>query len=105
MDAKPGFIHMVYFWMKDEVTDTQRNEFHAGVAELTKCKTILNSFIGPPAGTPREVVDNSYEYALLLFFRNKEDHDIYQNDPDHHHFIDHYKHLWSRVQVYDHVPV
>jgi hypothetical protein len=104
MNARPGFIHMVYFWMKDDVTDKERNEFHSAVAALTKCKTILDSFIGPPAGTPRDVVDNSYEYALLLFFKNKADHDIYQNDPDHHHFIDSCKHLWSRVQVYDHIP-
>lgn len=102
---RPGFIHMVYFWMNDDISEDDRKAFHQGVAELTKCKTVLDAFIGPPAGTPRDVVDNSYEYALLVFFKNKEDHDVYQNDPDHHHFIDSYKHLWKRVQVYDHLPV
>ena len=102
---RPGFIHTVYFWMNDDISEGDRKAFHQGVAELTKCKTILDAFIGPPAGTPRDVVDNSYEYALLVFFKNKEDHDTYQNDPDHHQFIDSYKHLWKRVQVYDHVPV
>ena len=102
---RPGFIHTVYFWMKEDATQQDRENFHNGVAELTKCKTVLNSFIGPPAGTPREVVDNTYEFALLLFFKNKEDHDLYQDDPDHHHFIDKYNHLWARVQVYDHLPL
>ena len=102
---RPGFIHTVFFWIHEDTTETERQAFHQGVAELTKCKTILNSFIGPPAGTPRDVVDNSYEYALLLFFRSKEDHDIYQDDPDHHAFIKKYKHLWTRVQVYDSLPV
>jgi hypothetical protein len=105
MIERPGFIHMVYFWMNDDVTDEDRKRFHEGVAELTKSRTILNSFIGPPAGTPRDVVDNTYEYALLLFFRNKADHDFYQKDTDHQHFIDSYHHLWSRVQVYDHLPI
>lgn len=102
---RPGFIHTVYFWMNDNVTEADRKAFHQGVAELTKCKTVQDAFIGPPAGTPREVVDNSYEYALLVFFKNKEDHDFYQTDPDHNAFIDKYKHLWKRVQVYDHLPI
>ncbi len=102
---RPGFIHTVYFWVHEDTSEADRKAFHEGVEELTKCKTILNSFIGPPAGTPRDVVDNTYEFALQLFFRSKEDHDIYQNDPDHHVFIDKYKHLWKRVQIYDHLPI
>ncbi len=105
MNARPGYIHMVYFWLNDGVTEEQRLQFHDGVAELTKCRTILDAFIGPPAMTPREVVDNSYDYALLVHFANKSDHDAYQNDPDHHRFIDTFKDLWARVQVYDHLPV
>ncbi len=101
---RPGFVHTVFFWLEEGATDQDRQDFRKGVAELTKCKTILNSFIGPPGGTPRDVVDNSYEYCLQLFFRNKEDHDLYQQDPDHNFFIEKYKHLWSRVQVYDHLP-
>ena len=96
---------MVYFWLKEDVTEEARSEFHAGVAELTKCKTILDAFIGPPAMTPRDVVDNSYDYALLVHFANKADHDAYQVDPDHDAFIAAHKHKWARVQVYDHLPV
>ena len=102
---RPGYIHMVYFWLRDDVSEAQRSNFHQGVADLTKCKTILDAFIGPPAMTPRDVVDNSYDYALLVFFKNKSDHDAYQNDPDHHKFIQDHKDIWARVQVYDHLPV
>ena len=105
MSARPSYIHMVYFWLIDDVTEADRKAFYAGVAELTKCKTIQDAFIGPPAMTPRDVVDNTYDYALLLHFANKADHDAYQDDPDHHQFIDSYKHLWAKVQVYDHLPV
>lgn len=102
---RPGFIHTVYFYLKEGVSESERKEFHQGVAELTKCNTILDAYIGPPAGTPREVVDNTYDYCLQVFFKDKEAHDAYQDDPEHHHFIDQYKHLWERVQIYDHLPV
>ncbi len=105
MNGRPGFVHMVYFWLNDDVTETDRLAFHEGVQELAHCKTVQNAFIGPPAMTPRDVVDNSYDYALLVHFATKEDHDAYQEDPDHHRFINAYKHLWARVQVYDHLPV
>lgn len=102
---RPGFIHMVYFWVHDGTTNEEKESFHQWVDKLTECKTVLNAFIGPPATTDREVIDNTYDYALLVFFRNKEDHDIYQEDPDHYKFIDANKHLWKRVQVYDHLPI
>ncbi len=104
MNQRPGFIHMVYFWLKSGVTDADREAFHKGVADLSKCRTVLDAFVGPPALTPRDVVDNTYDYALLVFFQNKEDHDAYQNDPDHHRFIEEYRDLWLKVQVYDHLP-
>jgi len=102
---KPGFVHSVYFWLHEGTSAEDRAAFHKGVEALTKCKTIQQAFIGPPAGTPREVVDNTYEIALLVFFKNKEDHDAYQVDPDHDLFINSFKHLWARVQIYDHLPV
>ncbi len=96
---------MVYFWLHDGVTAEEKEAFFAGVDALTQCKTVSNAFIGPPAMTPREVVDNTYDYALLVFFADKAAHDAYQEDPDHFVFIDKFKHLWKRVQVYDHLPI
>lgn len=104
MQEAPGYVHMVYFWLKDGITAEEKEVFRKGVHKLSDCKTVIQTFIGPPAMTPREVVDNSYDYALLVFFKNKEDHDAYQTDPDHHVFIDTCKDLWTRVQIYDHLP-
>lgn len=95
---------MVYFWLNDGVSEEERKTFHQGVKDLGKCKSVANVMAGPPAMTPRDVVDNTYDYALLAFFKNKADHDAYQQDPDHYVFIDKFKHLWKRVQVYDHLP-
>ena len=97
-----AFIHTVFFWMKDSVTDDQKADFLLnGLQDLTRCPQIYKVFYGPPAGTPRDVVDNSYDYAWICHFKSKADHDEYQIDPIHDAFVENYKRLWARVQVYD----
>ncbi|MEM1124571.1 MAG: Dabb family protein [Bacteroidota bacterium] len=99
-----AFIHTVFFWMKDGVTDEQKADFVAnGMGKLKDCPQIYKVFYGPPAGTPREVVDNSYDYAWVCHFKSKADQDAYQTEPIHLKFIEDYKDLWGRVQVYDNV--
>ncbi|MFK7775483.1 MAG: Dabb family protein [Saprospiraceae bacterium] len=97
-----GFIHTVFFWMNENVTDEQKNNFTKnGLGELVKVSSIYKSYFGPPAKTPREVVDNSYDFALICHFKNKEDQDAYQIDPIHLKFIEDFKDLWKEVIVYD----
>lgn len=96
------FIHTVFFWMNEDVTEDQKADFAKnGLGELTKIPAIYKSYFGPPAMTPRDVVDNSYQFALICHFKNKEDQDKYQVHPDHLKFIEKYKDLWKKVQVYD----
>jgi hypothetical protein len=56
---------------------------------------------GFPAGTDRSVVDNSFGVSLHIEFANAADHDVYQDHPDHHRFIEECSPLWERVVVYD----
>lgn len=95
------FIHTVFFWCKPGMTAQQHREFEQGLEKLGSCPTILRYHYGVPAKTPREVVDNSYDYAWIVHFRNAQDQDSYQDDPIHHEFVKLYKDLWKRVQVYD----
>ncbi len=96
------FIHTVFFWMNKKVTDEQKADFTKnGLGELVKVSSIYKSYFGPPAMTPRDVVDNSYSFALVCHFKNKADQDKYQIDPIHLKFIEDYKGLWEKVQVYD----
>ncbi|MEO1517174.1 MAG: Dabb family protein [Bacteroidota bacterium] len=95
------FIHTVFFWMKEGVNDEQKKAFEEGMAALAKVPTLYKVYSGPPAMTDREVVDNSYDYAWVCHFESKEDHDSYQVDPIHLDFIEKYKDLWEKVQVYD----
>lgn len=101
-----GFVHTVFFWMNENVTDEQKKDFAKnGLSELVKVSSIYKSYFGPAANTPREVVDNSYDFALICHFKNKEDQDAYQIDPIHLKFIEDYKDLWKNVIVYDNLTM
>lgn len=101
-----GFIHTVFFWMNENVTDEQKANFTKnGLGELVEVSSIYKSYFGPPAKTPREVVDNSYDFALICHFKNKEDQDAYQIDPIHLKFVEDFKDLWKEVVVYDNLTM
>lgn len=95
------FIHHVFFWLKEPVTDEAQKKFEEGLKALVKVETIVDYHLGIPAGTSRDVIDASYSYSLLVTFRNREDQDIYQTHPIHLRFIEDCNALWERVVVYD----
>lgn len=102
MDTGAGFLHMVYFYLRNpgSVDDTQA--LLRGCREhLTNIPGVLRLSVGTPAGTPRDVVDNTYGVSLLVEFADAAAHDVYQDHPDHLRFIEACRHLWGRVQVYD----
>jgi hypothetical protein len=102
MQARGRFIHVVFFWFKSGV------EAEGAQRVMDDAATLLGSIasvrylaVGPPAGMPREVVDNSYDVGLVVHFDDEAGHDLYQNAEAHHRFIDRNRELWDRVQVYD----
>lgn len=93
---------MVYFYGRESAQSGDAAALIAGCRRhLPGIPTVLRLEVGLPAGTPREVVDNSYAVALLVEFEDKAGHDVYNVHPDHLEFIEECKHLWSRVQIYD----
>ena len=96
-----AFIHTVFFWFHDSVTAEDRTLFESGLKELGKVPSIVKYEYGLAAGTEREVVDNSYDYAWIAYFKNAEDQDTYQEHPLHLKFIENYSNLWKQVKVYD----
>ena len=101
--AEPGFVHAVYFWLKKDNPELVKEFIEVGLPELAKVPSIQSVSWGPPAGTPREVVDNSYDLAWIVNFANAEDQDKYQVDPLHVEFVEKYKSIFDRVQVYDNI--
>lgn len=100
-----GFVHVVFFWMEENTDDYDRDALIRDCyALLGGIETVTHIEAGEPAGTPRDVVDNSYGVALLVEFANSAGHDVYQTHELHTRFIERNQHRWSRVQVYDFVP-
>lgn len=100
--SQSAFYHIVYFWVKPETSSERVQQL------IDDCKSYLGSIntvrelhVGTPAGTPRDVVDNSFAVNLIVRFDDKAGHDYYQEIDTHQQFIDRNKEIWQRVQVYD----
>lgn len=97
-----NFTHVVYFWLNNPEKEQDRLDFETSLKNfLDRSEYAKTKFIGVPANTPREVVDNSYTYSLILTFPSKKIQDKYQNEPAHLAFIEEASHLWKKVKVYD----
>ncbi len=99
------FVHHVYFWLNEPDNPEARAKFEKGLQELINIGEVQEFHLGKPAPTSRPVIDHSYTYSLLTIFRDKEDHDIYQQHPIHLAFIEQCSSLWNRVLVYDSVDM
>lgn len=100
---KEMFVHHVYFWLKNTDSDADRKKLLEGLNSLKPIETIKQVHIGKPADTDRDVIENTYDFSLLLIFDNLEDQEVYQKHPIHLEFVDKYASLWSKVIVYDSV--
>ena len=93
-------LHNVYFWLHNA---DDADKLIEGLTTLTKCKDVLSYHIGKPSGSSRDVVDGSYHISWCITFKSKEAEAAYQIDPIHTKFVEGYKHLWTKVVVYDSV--
>lgn len=95
-------VHTVFFWLKEGLTQDEKNLFDEKVKTLTSLPTVKQGFVGTPAATEkRPVIDDSYDYSLTNIFENIEDQNSYQVDDVHEEFIKLCSHMWERVVVYD----
>jgi len=96
------FIHGVYFWTRPDAPADAAERIAADCRQLlARIPSVGRLWAGPPAGTPRDVVDNSYAVGLIVVFDDRAGHDAYQSHELHQRFIERNKPLWGRVQVYD----
>lgn len=102
VEQQSRFIHTVLFWLKPGTTDARKAQLIADCKELLGAiQTVRYLAAGEPAGTPRQVVDNSYQVGLVVHFEDSAGHDVYQAAELHQQFIERNQDIWERVQVYD----
>ncbi len=94
-------LHHVFFWLNEPDDKQVIKEFYKGLEMLADIEVIRELTYGVPAGTPREVVDNSYTVYYVSTFDNAEDLQAYDVHPIHKEFVDKYKSYWNKVIVYD----
>ncbi|NAY92695.1 Dabb family protein [Muricauda sp. JGD-17] len=96
------FTHTVYFWLKNPDSQSDRNLFERSLKSfLDKSKYAKTNFVGTPPSATRDVVDDSFTYALIVTFESAEAQEAYQNEEVHLTFIEECKDLWEKVVVYD----
>lgn len=100
-NLKTGFVHTVFFWLKEKENESHRQQLHEGLLKLSEIAEIAVAYLGQAAPTNREVIDNTYDFSITFVFDTAENQDIYQDHADHHAFIAKCSMLWDRVQVYD----
>jgi len=95
-------VHTVIFYLRNDLSEAQKEEFHKGLESLRPIKTAQALYIGKPAAVaPRPVVDSSFSFSITAIFADEEAHNAYQVDPLHVAFLDQFRSYWSRVQIYD----
>jgi hypothetical protein len=96
------FVHSVFFYKNPAATPPQIEQFiHDCYSLLSKIPGVTHLQAGPPAMTPRPVVDNTYAVGLTVILTDSAAHDLYQSHPLHLDFIARNKSTWARVQIYD----
>jgi len=102
-ELKEGLIlHSVYFWLKDGISSEEEQDFLKFFDTLKSIPEVEYLRIGKPAPTnPREVVDNSFSYHLVVLFKSMDDINVYETHPVHTAAVQEYSKYWTRVEVRD----
>jgi hypothetical protein len=100
--ANGTILHSVYFWLKENISETEEQDFLNFFEELRKVPGVQTLQYGKPAPTnPRPVVDNSFQYNLLVTFQNMDDINTYETHPTHIAAAEQYSKYWVKVEVRD----
>ncbi|MDB5013774.1 MAG: Stress responsive alpha-beta barrel protein [Daejeonella sp.] len=100
--SKTFLHHYVLFWLKPDLSEEKIKEFTGFFEELRKIKGIKSLSYGRAAATAsRDVVDNSFSYALSITFPGLDEQSLYQKDPIHLKAIEKFSSFWDKVVVHD----
>ncbi|KAB2674497.1 MAG: Dabb family protein [Verrucomicrobia bacterium] len=96
------FSHVVVFWI-DPSNPTAADELVAGCEKyLRPIPGVITFHVGRMVGSPRPVVEQTYQVALNLVFPDKQAQDDYQVHPLHIEFVEKvFKRVCKKAVIYD----
>jgi Stress responsive A/B Barrel Domain len=96
--------HNVFFSLHDKSLEARAKLIFSAKMHLTAHAGILFFAVGELAPEMnRPVNDQDFDVALHIVFADKADHDMYQDAPRHHKFVEECKEGWAKVRVFDSV--
>lgn len=93
--------HHVLFWLKEDITEAEYNEFKTALEELEKMTPTKFFHVGTPAAIERDVIDGTYSFSLFVAFEDMTSFEIYQKHPQHIDFLNGPNKHASKVLIYD----
>src|SRR5215510_3192343 len=96
------FSHVMIFWTDPAQPNAVTELIAAAKKYLKPIPGILHFHVGKMVGSHRPVVDQSYQVALNVVFKDKQAQDTYQDHPLHVEFVEKaFKPNCVKVLVYD----
>ena len=102
---KPSLMHVVYYYMKNPDSETDKQKLIDGLHELVTVKQIKYHHIGVPQVFDAKDSLKNYHVSLLMVFNEPGDIDVYHKDPIHQKFVANCKDLWEKTVKYDSLSV
>ena len=95
-------MHAVVFWFRADApvgTVPEMATFYQ--QRISQVAGVEHVFVGPPAGTDRDVVDSSCQLMSSVVFEGESAATAWQTDPVHDEFRERFGPAFERVVVYD----
>lgn len=84
------------------MSDEQIAAFEKDLRSLGQIEGVRQFYVGKVAGTTkRPVIQTDWDYMLTVIVDDLAAHDVYQDHPIHHKFIENQKQFFGQVRVYD----
>jgi hypothetical protein len=81
---RPGTItHVVICWLYDRGDEAALNAVTDAAAQLRDIRGVVNISVGRVVPSPRDVVDNSFDVAIVVTFDDQDAMERYLVDPRH----------------------
>jgi hypothetical protein len=95
------FLHNVHYWLKPDLTDSERDAFFEGIDALMKLASVRCAWFGTPAKRGDPDAERDYTHALVLGLDDEAGHDAFQADPEHDAIRNRIGGSWEKILIYD----